>query len=356
MNQTTVPPSTPSTTPRFTYQPEKKKSNFWKWLLGGFGCVAVILISCGACAYILYFSTQSWSATGIADTAYSAKTLWGSGEDIVAVIDINGVIQDFAGAESLLTTTSASAESILQMIDYAIEDQNADAILFRLNTPGGTLTGAETVCHKINEIRKEGVYTMSWIETEGASGGYYIASCTDWIVSRQEAITGSIGVVIQVIDINSFLESIGFKVRVISNTEGTLKSGDDIFIEGSETEQIYREVLDEGYNQFIDAVTTGREDKDKRLTRAQITALADGRIYTGLQAEENGLIDELGYYEDAIESVISKADLEQGAKVIQIEPQVSFLDSFAGITLRKLFPIEIDAQQPGITLMAISTY
>lgn len=316
----------------------------------------ISLIACGLCAFITLYASRNIGSNDISDVTYTSRLLSGDGDETVAIININGVIQDFDGAESILSSSTASAESLLNMIDFAIEDQNATAILFRMNTPGGTLTGAETVCHKIKEIREQGVYTVSWIETESASGGYYIASCTDWIISRQEAITGSIGVVIQAIDTNAFLESIGFKVRVITNSEGTLKSGSDLYTEGSETEMIYREILDEGYNQFIDAVAEGRRGKASNLSRSQIGALADGRIYTGAQAEENGLIDELGYYTDAISCIIDRANLSDNAKIIQIEPQVSFYDSLAGATIHKLIPVDINVAQPGITLMAISTY
>lgn len=337
-----------------TYPIEKKRSHTWRWILGSVGCVTLILLSCGVCAYLM-FSAQFFSSTSISDSTYSAKTISGTGDDTVAIIDIKGVVQDFSGAESILSASSASAESVLDMIDYAIEKQEANAILFRLNTPGGTLTASETICKKINDIRDQGIYTMAWVETEGASGGYYIASCTDWILSRQEAITGSIGVVIQVIDVNSFLESIGFRIRTISNTEGILKTGGDIFTEGSETERIYTDILDEGYNQFINAVAEGRKDKEMGLTRAQVIALADGRIYTGAQAESNGLIDGLAYFEDAISIIITKAELSNDAKIVQIQPQIGFFDSIAGVTLRKLIPITIDAKQPGITIMAVST-
>lgn len=346
--------STPVQPTTYIQQPQKR-SGAWKWLLGGAGCVVFLILACGLCGYLM-FSASSLGGTGIESLEFTAKTVSGTGEEVVAIIDISGMLEDFDGGESLLSGSISSADAVNKMIDYAVDEQKADAILFRLNTPGGTLTSAETICHKIKEVRGEGVYTMAWIETEGASGGYYIASCTDWIAARQESITGSIGVVIQIIDINAFLESIGFKVRTITNTEGTLKSGDDIFTPGSDTDKIYTEILNEGYDQFITAVAEGRLGKDKKLTKTDIIELADGRVYTGKQAYTNGLVDELAYQEDAIDSVIANADLSSDATVIEITRQVAWFDSFYTSTVGKLFPVEVTVQQPGMTVMAISTY
>lgn len=347
-------PGFDSVPPQTAAQSPKRKSP-WKWILASLGCFTLIIGICAICGY-LTFVASSFDVSGPESLRFTSTTISGKGDSTVAIINISGVTEDFDTSGSILSEATSSADSISKMIDYAVDKENADAILIRLNTPGGTLTSAETICHKIKSVRQDGVYTMAWIETQGASGGYYIASCTDWIASRQEAITGSIGVIMQVIDITSFLESIGFRVRTITNTEAGLKSGDDIFTQGSDTDKIYTEILNQGYDQFIDAVADGRSGKAKSLSRSQIVALADGRVYTGAQAYENGLLDEIAYYSDAISSIKRYAGLPEDAKVVEIHKQAGFFDSLIYAVARKIIPIEVTIQHPGITLMAISNY
>lgn len=333
-------------------QKQGSKKSCWKWFFVTIGGCGFLLLMCGLCLYITGMSYGKFPLE-TPTTSYTTEIIQGHGEDKVAVIDINGVIIDFPQGPSLFDINAISSEEVNRMIDFAVSNKKVKAILFRLNTPGGTLTAAETICKKIKEVREKDIYTLAWIHTQGTSGGYYIASCTDWIVARKDSITGSIGISIEAIDAYAFLEKLGFRVRTITNTKGIQKTGEDIFREGSETEKIYRAILDEGFNQFIDTIEEGRRGKEKSLTRDEILALSDGRIYSGKQAFENGLVDELGYEKDAINTIIDKADLSEDATIELIKPEVNFWNMLTSQAISKILKIEITDQFSGLKLMAI---
>jgi len=345
VNQTQQP------TPVYQAQPQKKSP--WKRILITLGGCGFLIVLCSICIYLLTLSagiTELRTPT----TKYTTEILEGKEKEKVAVIDIKGTIMDFAQPPSLFDMGITSAEEINKMIEFAINDENVKAILFRLNTPGGSLTAVETICAKIKEAQEKDIYTAAWIHTEGASGGYYVASCTNWIIARKDSITGSIGVAVEAIDAYSFLEKIGFRVKVITNTQGTKKAGQDLFTEGSETERIYKSILDEGYEQFIDRVEEGRKGKEKNLTRSEIIKLSDGRIYSGAQAYKNGLVDQLGDEKTAVKTIKEKAKLPESATVELIKRQSSFWDMLAMQSLTKLFRIEITDNISGIRLVAIA--
>lgn len=350
MNSTDTSTNMPKTTEK---PQERRKNNVWKWLLGILGCCTLIVLSCSLCFYFS-FKAQGISSFYETTTNYTAEAIQGSADDTIAVIDITGFISDFGGGIPLDGSSITSAEEIEKMIDYAVIDKEADAILFRINSPGGTLTGAETICQKIKEVKAKGIYTLAWIHTQGASGGYYIASCTDWIVSRQDSTTGSIGVVVEAMDVDAFLEKLGFKVRKIANTNSKYKTGEDIFVEGSEVDKQMKAILDENYEQFIGVIVEGRKGKAAKLTRSKILALSDGRIFSGKQAYQNGLIDEIGYQDDAVSSTISLAKLDSDATVIIIKQNKGFWGQLVTASLKKIMPPTIEVPTPGIVVLAIA--
>jgi protease-4 len=150
----------------------------------------------------------------------------------------------------------------------------------------------------------------------GASGAYYIASATDKITAHPTSITGSIGVVAMKFNVEKLMEKIGVQ-------EETLKSADKKDMMSPfrpstpEEKEIMQSIMDSLHDRFIDVVATGRKG---RLSRKEVEPLADGRIYTSGQALESGLIDKIGYLEDAVELMKESLQIEEARVVTYVRP------------------------------------
>lgn len=202
------------------------------------------------------------------------------GEDKVGVIEISGVI--------------AEAKDTLYWLKQFREEESIKAIVIRIDSPGGVVGPSQEIyreVRKTNKVKKV-IASMGAI---AASGGYYIAAGADGIVANPGTITGSIGVIVGYTNFKALLDKIGLVPVVI-------KSGEykDIGSPSREMTASEREVLqafvDQTHQQFIDAIAVGRN-----MDAAKVAELADGRIYTGQEAKDLGLIDRLGNLEDAIE-------------------------------------------------------
>ena len=204
-----------------------------------------------------------------------------SGSDQIALVRIEGVIMD-------------ADEPVEQLRTFA-ENPAIKAILIRIDSPGGAVVPSQEIYDEVKKIRAEGkqkvVVSMG---TVAASGGYYIASASDKIVANPGTLTGSIGVIMELPNFEGLMKKIGVESTVIKS--GAHKDLISPFrAMGQEERQILQRVMDDVHDQFIQAVSDGRG-----LEKATVTALADGQVFTGRQAKENGLVDELGSFEDAI--------------------------------------------------------
>jgi protease-4 len=165
-----------------------------------------------------------------------------------------------------------------------------------------------------------------------ASGGYYVAAAADRIVANPGSITGSIGVILQIPNVGGLLQKVGIKTTVIKAGEN--KDLGSITRDLTEAErQILQEVMDDVHGQFIDAVAQGR-----RMDRARVEPLADGRIFSGRQALRLGLVDELGDLPDAIERAGGLGGIPGRPKVIQERRRRSWLWELLTDGLGPAFP------------------
>ncbi len=204
-----------------------------------------------------------------------------SGSDQIALVRIEGVIMD-------------ADEPVEQLRTFA-ENPAIKAILIRIDSPGGAVVPSQEIYDEVKKIRAEGkqkvVVSMG---TVAASGGYYIASASDKIVANPGTLTGSIGVIMELPNFEGLMKKIGVEATVIKS--GAHKDLASPFrAMGQEERQILQRVMDDVHDQFIQAVSDGRG-----LEKAAVVAMADGQVFTGRQAKEKGLVDELGSFEDAI--------------------------------------------------------
>lgn len=210
----------------------------------------------------------------------------------VAEIRVRGTIV-LRGSGGLLTGEAASAERIVEQLDRARENPKAKVILLRVDSPGGGVNAAREIWAAVRRVQDAGKPVVAFFEDTAASGGYYISASADRIVAMPDTITGSIGVIAIVPDLSGLYEKVGIRYQVVKSGEfKDMLSSDRPMT--PEERAILERLIQEAYDEFVRVVAEGRG-----LPEEQVRELADGRIYTGRQAAELGLVDELGGYRDA---------------------------------------------------------
>lgn len=258
----------------------------------------------------------------------------GNFNEKIAVLHLEGVIQD-VGANELLSAGTYNHKGFLEMLQHAAMDDTVKGIILRVNTPGGGVVESAEIHDQIVEIQEEyekPVYIS--MGNTAASGGYYISAPADKIVAHPATVTGSIGVIMESINVSELAEDLGIDVN-------TLKSGEykDIMSatrDMTEEEfEILQSIIDEMYDDFVQVIAEGRSMEEN-----EVRNLGDGRIYTGRQALENELIDDLGSMNDAITLFREDHDLHQ-ASVIEYEPNTGFSQYLLG-TVQNTFRSDVD--------------
>ncbi|MBZ0271287.1 signal peptide peptidase SppA [bacterium] len=242
-------------------------------------------------------------------TARVVKTVGAGGDNRVLLLDIDGVITA-EGEQVWFWDREATTSQIEKKLRKAAKDDRIKAVVLRINSPGGGVTASDVVYREIRrykEAQKIPVVTM--MMDVGASGGYYIACASDEIIAHPTTITGSVGVIIYSLGFDGLFGKIGMESRVIKS--GALKDMGNPFDEFSEEERaVFQAAVDGMYARFFNVVLENRKMDPEKLRE-----LADGRIYTGEQAAQVGLIDRTGYIDDAIRSAMDRAKIGD-AKVI----------------------------------------
>src|SRR5699024_7546581 len=225
----------------------------------------------------------------------------------IAVLNLEGVIQE--DIDSIFGTESLH-EDFMKSIEKAGEDESIKGIILKINSPGGAVGATAEIHRALKELQEEydkPIY-VAMGET-AASGGYYAATPADKIFAEPSTLTGSIGVIMESMNFSGLAEKYGVKTN-------TIKSGKHKDIMSptrkmtDEEKDILQSMVDEMYDDFVDVIVEGRG-----MSEDKVRELGDGRVYTGRQAEENGLVDEVGNYDDAINALKEDYDL-QGASVI----------------------------------------
>ncbi|MBI3610046.1 MAG: signal peptide peptidase SppA [Nitrospirae bacterium] len=243
------------------------------------------------------------------------KRVAGTGKDKIVLMDLSGVISEEEKGTALVSEPNPVAR-IKEELQLASKDPSVKAVVLRINSPGGTVTASDLIHHELETFKKQtGKKVIASIMDLGASGGYYVAAAADKIVAHPTTVTGSIGVIMLSVNVEGLLEKIG-----VSGT--AIKSGDKKDM-GSplrpmtpEERQLFQGVINAMYERFVAVVAAGR----KNLTMDQVKKAADGRIYTAQQALELGLIDTIGYLDDAIELAKTESGLREAGVVIYFRP------------------------------------
>ena len=241
----------------------------------------------------------------------------------IAVLDVNGAIQDTGETSPIFSTGGYNHQAFLKNLNYAKEDSAVKGIIIRVNTPGGGVVESAQIHDKIVEIQKEAkkpVYIS--MGSMAASGGYYISASADKIFASPETLTGSLGVIMQGINYAGLAEKYGVKFE-------TIKSGEfkDIMSPSremtDEERDILQEMINNSYNGFVKVISDGRG-----IPQEEVKRIADGRIYDGRQAKELKLIDDFGYFETVVD-VMKKDHKLDDAQVVQYTKDLGFGSLFS---------------------------
>ncbi|MCR5791956.1 MAG: signal peptide peptidase SppA [Lachnospiraceae bacterium] len=215
--------------------------------------------------------------------------------DYVGVVEVDGVIQEGVSTGSnMFEAPSYQHEKTLDYIDQMMDSDTNTGILLYVNSPGGTVYASDELYLKLKEY-KEVTNRPVWtyMASEACSGGYYISMASDKIYANRNCWTGSIGVIISMYNTKGLFDKIG--VKEIDITSGKNKAmGSSGLDMTQEQKDILQGMVDESYEQFTGIVSEGRN-----MDIAKVKELADGRIYTALQAKDAGLVDEIAGYEEA---------------------------------------------------------
>ena len=238
----------------------------------------------------------------------------GTGKAKVLLIDISGVIS--SQEKDGLRPAPSMIASVKEQLTRAAKDEHVKAVVLRINTPGGTVTASDIIHHELKQFKaSRKIPIIASIMDVGASGGYYIAAAADAVLAHPSSVTGSIGVIMLTVNARGLLEKIGVEATAV--TSGPRKDmGSPFRVMTVEERAIFQGLIDSFYQRFLTIVQEGRAN----LQMEQIKKLADGRIYTGEQAKAAGLVDEIGYLEDAIELAKKKAGLMEAQVVTYKRP------------------------------------
>jgi protease-4 len=215
-------------------------------------------------------------------------------------------------------TIMSSRRIVDQIISYR-EDGAVKAIVLRIDSPGGGVAPSQEIYQEVTRTKQYKKVVAS-LGSVAASGGYYIASGADAIVSNPGTLTGSIGVIMQFSNVEGLMELIGLKTYTYKS--GKHKDIGSPFREPTEEDQrIVMDVIESVYDQFVEAVAEGRDMDVETVKR-----FADGRIFTGRQAMDFGLVDRMGNLQDAIGLAAEMAGIRGQPHVIYPKKRLSLLD------------------------------
>ncbi|MFD2033353.1 signal peptide peptidase SppA [Belliella marina] len=213
-----------------------------------------------------------------------------------------------------------ASESFVKEVNRAKKDENVKAIVVRVNSPGGSALASEVMWRALSEAKKEKPVIASMGEY-AASGGYYISAPADTIVAQPNTITGSIGI------FGLWFNAEGLMKNKLGLTTDVVKTGElSDFLSFSRKltdleKSIYQSTVEDGYDTFISRVSEGRN-----MSKEEVLAVASGRVWSGIQAKENGLVDVLGNLEDAIEIAAKKVGVEDDYRIVYFPQEKPFIE------------------------------
>lgn len=291
------------------YPPKKDNSGRWFW--GIFLSLFLLVMIIVAISFFAFASAIKRDG---------GEFVSGGSGDKIAIVEINDVI--------------VSSEKTVEQIKKFREDKSIKAIIIRVNTPGGGVAASQEIYEEVKKTRDSGKIIVVSMGSIAASGGYYIAVGSSLIIANPGTLTGSIGVIAQFISIKDLAEKLGISQTTIKS--GNLKDAGNPFRQMNDTDKAYfQDVVDNSFGQFLDVVA-----KERKMDKQTLLQYANGRVFTGLQAKEYGLIDSLGTFEDAIRITGKMAGIEGEPRIVREKKKFSFFEEVMGSKIEDVTDIK----------------
>lgn len=293
-----------------THQSEKQGPPRRRWLVRGLVLLLMISLIFNLSFYALY--QEYFSSSDGPTEKFEAGDRYAT--EKIAIISVSGTIMP------------PFTERILKSIKKAHKDDQVRGVLLEIDSPGGFVADSQQIYHRLSELSKKKPIFV-YMKRMAASGGYYIAmgAGEDGVIFAEPTTwTGSLGVIIPRFDMSGLAEKVG----VVSDPlkTGEFKDSLNPFRNLTKRERaIWDHILDESYQRFLNVITDNR----KNLDYEQVKKLATGQIYPAADAKENGLIDEIGYQEDALARLQEKIGLKK-VRVIKYNHPASLADILLG--------------------------
>jgi protease-4 len=269
------------------------------------GRVALIALGVGA-AVLVVFVVTIWLLIAVTDDGLP-------GGAKVAVVEVEGIIGGDA-ARGLDT------DGVIRVLGEYRDDPAVRAVVLRINSPGGVVAPTQEIFTAVRRLREAKKPVVASLGSVAASGGYYVAVAADRIYASPGTLTGSIGVVMQLANLEGLLKKVGVEYVVVK--AGAYKDvGNFARTMSPEERRMLQALLDDVYSQFVEAVSEGRG-----LEKKDVLAFAEGRIYSGQQALALKMVDELGGFEEAVEAAGKLANISGRPKLVYPRKKFSFRD------------------------------
>lgn len=315
-------------------EPESAKRGsggcFWLIIFGLFATFLTVIITVGVIIAGAVNSFKSslgeFSEAGRGRSSFQESFVSGDGSshNKIALINIKGIItnQEVGGFGS---ASNASVPQINKRLEHILHDPSVKALIVRIESPGGEVTASDEVYNMLMRIKRDrDIPIVASMGSLAASGGYYIACGCDKIVAHRMTTTGSIGVIIQTYKYYEMFQKIG--LRGEAYTSGPMKamlSGDRATTVAEM--DVVRELVMNVYDDFVRIVAEGRPNLSVEGIKSSV--LGDGRVFLGSQAYENGLVDQLGYFDDAVKLAAEMAGLNN-YKVVSLNTPFTLAHMF----------------------------
>jgi len=243
-----------------------------------------------------------------------------------------------------------SQEIVRQFKKYR-ENKSVKAILFRVDSPGGGVSASQEIYEEVRKTRQAGKPVVVSMGSVAASGGYYVSCGATTIVANPGTLTGSIGVIFQFLHFSELLNKIGVDASTFKT--GKFKDiGSPYRKTTVDEKRFFDQLLADVYDQFVSVVAT-----ERKLDRKVVLGYADGRIFTGRQARQYGLVDTLGTYEDALSIAAKLGEIRGKPKVVKERKLKSFMERLMGQTISELSTLKNELfSQPVLQYKLSSPY
>ncbi len=225
----------------------------------------------------------------------------------IVLVDVDGIIMN-RRRMSLFSEGENPVSLFVEKLDKAADDPAVRGLILRINSPGGSVTASDlmyTELLRFKECTKHERPVVAVMMDVTASGGYYLACGADEMIAHRTTVTGSIGVIMQMVNVTGTMRKIGVEAEAIKS--GKMKdAGSPLRPLKSEERELFQELVDQFYDRFVEVVVAGR-----KMDEAKVRSLADGRVYSAEQALEHGFIDKIGTLRDAVCDIKEKIGAER---------------------------------------------